>query len=43
MNALSNFVADAPNVVGFDPFARLADYLEARLGRVPAGAAGAGA
>jgi hypothetical protein len=21
-------VADAPNVVGFDPFARLADYLE---------------
>jgi biotin carboxylase len=28
VNALSNFVADAPNVVGFDPFARLADYLE---------------
>ena len=27
INALSNFVADAPNVVGFDPFARLADYL----------------
>ncbi|HEX8242327.1 MAG TPA: hypothetical protein VF541_02480 [Longimicrobium sp.] len=29
VNALSNFVADAPQVVGFDPFARLADYLEA--------------
>lgn len=28
INALSNFVADAPCVVGFDPFARLADYLE---------------
>jgi biotin carboxylase len=28
INALSNFVADAPNVVGFDPFARLVDYLE---------------
>jgi hypothetical protein len=31
VNALSNFVADAPNVVGFDPFARLADFLEGRL------------
>ncbi|HWP02889.1 MAG TPA: hypothetical protein VNL96_05495 [Gemmatimonadaceae bacterium] len=29
INALSNFVADATRVVGFDPFARLADYLEA--------------
>ncbi|MDB4947710.1 MAG: hypothetical protein JWM27_359 [Gemmatimonadetes bacterium] len=28
VNALSNFVADAPNVVGFDAFARLADWLE---------------
>jgi len=28
INALSNFVADAPRVVGFDPFARLADFLE---------------
>ncbi len=28
INALSNFVADAPRVVGFDPFSRLADYLE---------------
>jgi hypothetical protein len=29
INALSNFVADAPRVIGFDPFSRLADYLEA--------------
>ena len=28
INALSNFVADGPRVVGFDPFSRLADYLE---------------
>lgn len=27
VNANSNFVADAERVVGFDPFARLADYL----------------
>ena len=34
VNALSNFVADGPRVVGFDPYARLADYLiaEARNG-----------
>jgi len=30
INALSNFVADAPDVVGFDPFVDLADYLEHR-------------
>lgn len=30
VNALSNFVADAKNVVGFDPFARLVDFLERR-------------
>ncbi|HKI01080.1 MAG TPA: hypothetical protein VKK31_03785 [Thermoanaerobaculia bacterium] len=30
INALSNFVADAPRVVGFDPFTRLVDYLEAK-------------
>lgn len=30
VNALSNFVADAPRVVGFDPFSRLVDYLERR-------------
>ena len=29
INALSNFVAEAPRVIGFDPFARLVDYLEA--------------
>ena len=28
INALSNFVADAPRVVGFDPFVRLVDFLE---------------
>jgi glutathione synthase/RimK-type ligase-like ATP-grasp enzyme len=27
LNALSNFVADAPTVVGFDPFERLVDFL----------------
>jgi hypothetical protein len=32
INALSNFVADAPNVVGFDPFVKLVDYLEQRAG-----------
>jgi biotin carboxylase len=28
INALSNFVADGPRVIGFDPYARLAEYLE---------------
>jgi len=28
VNALSNFVADAPRVIGFDPFVRLVDFLE---------------
>ena len=32
VNCLSNFVADAVSVVGFDPFSRLADYLEERAG-----------
>lgn len=31
LNVLSNFVADAPPVVGFDPYERLADYLGRRL------------
>jgi glutathione synthase/RimK-type ligase-like ATP-grasp enzyme len=31
INALSNFVADARVVIGFDPFERLVDYLEERL------------
>ena len=32
INALSNFVADARNVIGFDPFERLVDYLIERSG-----------
>jgi biotin carboxylase len=36
INALSNFVADAPRVLGFDPFARLADWLQAELARATA-------
>ncbi len=32
INALSNFVADAANVIGFDPFVNLVDYLEQRAG-----------
>ena len=36
VNQLSNFVADAPRVLGFDPFARLADWLEAELARAGA-------
>jgi hypothetical protein len=31
INPLSNFVADAPNVVGFDPFARFVDYMLERV------------
>jgi hypothetical protein len=34
LNALSNFVADAPNVIGFDPFANLVDLIE-RLREAP--------
>jgi hypothetical protein len=33
INALSNFVADAPNVVGFDPIPKLVDYLLTRSGQ----------
>jgi hypothetical protein len=33
INALSNFVADAPRVVGFDPHARLVDFLEEEVRR----------
>jgi hypothetical protein len=36
VNALSNFVADAPRVIGFDPFARLVDWLEREAGFIPA-------
>jgi glutathione synthase/RimK-type ligase-like ATP-grasp enzyme len=38
VNALSNFVTDAVQVVGFDPFERFVDVIEARLAAaVPAG------
>lgn len=38
INAISNFVANAPAVVGFDPFPRFVDYIVQRAGlRVPAG------
>ena len=39
VNALSNFVADAPNVVGFDPFVRLVDLIVERAGLARAVAA----
>ena len=32
INAMSNFVADAENVLGFDPYVDLVDYLVARAG-----------
>ena len=35
-NALSNFVADGKNVVGFDPFVRLVDWLETEAAGVSA-------
>lgn len=33
INALSNFVADGPRVVGFDPFVKLVDWLEAEAAK----------
>ena len=35
VNALSNFVADAPNVIGFDPWVPFVDYLERRAAGEP--------
>jgi hypothetical protein len=32
---LSNFVADAPRVVGFNPVENLADFLQDEVRRVP--------
>jgi hypothetical protein len=32
INALSNFVADAPDIVGFDPFVDLCDFILSRAG-----------
>jgi hypothetical protein len=34
INALSNFVADAPKVIGFDPFVNLVDFLVKEASRV---------
>ncbi|MBX2897340.1 MAG: hypothetical protein KF763_17985 [Cyclobacteriaceae bacterium] len=31
INALSNFVADAVNIIGFNPYVNLVDYIESRL------------
>ncbi len=31
INALSNFVADPVNVIGFDPFVNFVDYIEAKI------------
>jgi hypothetical protein len=31
VNALSNFIADAPRVIGFNPFVNLADFLEGEV------------
>ena len=39
INALSNFVADAPRVIGFDPFARLATGSRRRRTRPSSGPA----
>jgi len=39
INALSNFVADAPRVIGFDPFERLVDWIERELAALASGAA----
>ena len=33
INALSNFVADAPSLIGFDPHERLVDFLEQEIKR----------
>ena len=35
INAPSNFVAEAPNVIGFDPWANFVDYLEERIALAP--------
>jgi len=36
INALSNFVADGVNVIGFNPFVKLVDWLEAEAAKVDA-------
>jgi len=42
-NALSNFVADGKNVIGFDPFVKLVDWLESEAAAVSGAAAISGA
>jgi hypothetical protein len=42
INALSNFVTDAPSLVGFDPFVRLGDLVERRWREAYARAPGQG-
>jgi hypothetical protein len=37
INALSNFIADAPRLLGFDPHARLVDFLEEEAERCAMG------
>jgi hypothetical protein len=41
VNALSNFVADAPNVIGFNPYVDLAELIAARAGALASGASAA--
>ncbi|MDQ3691026.1 MAG: hypothetical protein M3406_13530 [Chloroflexota bacterium] len=41
INALSNFVADAPTVIGFNPYDDLAELIVARAGVVASGASAA--
>ena len=41
LNALSNFVADAPNVIGFDPFVNLVDLIAELAGEAPVEVGGA--
>ena len=41
LNALSNFVADAPNVIGFDPFVNLVDLIAELADKAPVELGGA--
>ena len=34
INTLSNFVADAPRVIGFNPHKNVVDFLESELRRI---------
>ena len=37
INALSNFVADARNLIGFDPHEKLVDFLQEEIERCATG------